>query len=73
MRTLRHACGRSIGLPAAAWMLEIGAFVMRTETELILDSRRVVPTRLLTTGFKFQFPELKPACEELDVRAKNDG
>jgi uncharacterized protein (TIGR01777 family) len=70
MRTLRHACGRSIGLPAAAWMLEIGAFVMRTETELILDSRRVVPTRLAISGFQFRFPELKAACDDLEARAK---
>jgi len=70
MRTLRQACGRSFGLPAAAWMLEIGAFFMRTETELILDSRRVVPGRLVASGFEFRFPELKSACEELEQRAK---
>ena len=68
MRALRHACGRSIGLPAAAWMLEIGAFLMRTETELILDSRRAVPARLVTSGFKFEFPELRQAVEELERR-----
>jgi len=56
MKALRRAWGASIGLPAAAWMLEIGAIFLRTETELILKSRRVVPGRLLREGFGFQFP-----------------
>jgi hypothetical protein len=41
MRTLRAAWGRSFGLPAARWMLELGAIALRTETELVLKSRRV--------------------------------
>ena len=51
MRILREACGVRFGLPASRWMLEIGAVFMRTETELILKSRRVVPARLLEHGF----------------------
>jgi uncharacterized protein (TIGR01777 family) len=43
MRLLREACGVPFGLPAREWMLEIGAVFMRTETELILKSRRVLP------------------------------
>jgi uncharacterized protein (TIGR01777 family) len=58
MRTLRAAWGVGFGLPATRWMLEIGAFVLRTETELILKSRRVVPSRLLQSGFVFRFPDL---------------
>ena len=46
MQNLRRAWGTRIGLPATRWMLEAGAFVMRTETELVLKSRRVVPGRL---------------------------
>ena len=57
MRSLRRAWGAPIGLPATKWMLEIGTFFMRTETELILKSRRVVPTRLLQGGFEFRFPD----------------
>jgi uncharacterized protein len=53
MRTLRAAWGTRVGLPARKWMLEIGTFLMRTETELILKSRRVVPRRLLESGFVF--------------------
>lgn len=61
MRLFREVCGVRIGLPAARWMLEIGAILLRTETELILKSRRVVPGRLLESGFRFEFPEMKSA------------
>jgi NAD dependent epimerase/dehydratase family enzyme len=65
MKILRRACGAPIGLPATKWMLEVGAFFMRTETELILKSRRVVPRRLLESGFEFQFPRWREAAEDL--------
>ena len=65
MRTLRQLYGIPFGLPAAEWMLEVGAFVLRTETELILKSRRVVPRRLLDSGFEFQFPEIREAFKDL--------
>ena len=65
MSTLRAAWGIRIGLPAAEWMLEIGAFFLRTESELILKSRRVVPGRLLQTGFPFQFPTWEEAAGDL--------
>src|SRR5260221_10383258 len=65
MRILREAFGVSVGLPAAEWMLEIGAVFMRTETELILKSRRVVPARLLEHGFAFKFPEWQEAASDL--------
>ena len=53
------------GLPASRWMLEIGAFFLRTETELIIKSRRVVPGRLLAAGFKFRFPQFREALINL--------
>jgi uncharacterized protein (TIGR01777 family) len=65
MATVRKQCGVPRGLPAAAWMLEVGAFFLRTETELIIKSRRVAPARLLLSGFKFQFPELRGALDDL--------
>jgi len=71
MRELRHAWGTRIGLPAAKWMLEIGAFLMRTETELILKSRRVVPERLLQRGFEFRFPYWLDAAKELCARYRH--
>ncbi len=70
MRDLRRAYGAKIGLPATDWMLEIGAILMRTETELILKSRRVVPKRLTDAGFSFQFPDWPPAAADLCRRWK---
>ena len=56
------ACG--FGLPAAKWMLEIGAFFMRTETELILKSRWVKGTRLKNEGFEFRWPDFLAALDD---------
>ena len=68
MRTLREAWGIRFGLPATAWMLEFGAFFLKTETELVLKSRRVVPTRLLEHDFVFQFPTWQEAANDLCQR-----
>jgi len=65
LRNLRAAWGTPLGLPALNWMLEIGALFLQTETELILKSRRVVPTRLMQSGFTFQFPLWPEAAKEL--------
>ena len=65
MQTLRAAWGTRIGLPASHWMLEVGALVLRTETELILKSRRVVPGRLLESGFTFDFATWEVAARDL--------
>jgi uncharacterized protein (TIGR01777 family) len=68
MRVVREAYGMPIGLPAMEWQLAIGAFLMRSETELILKSRRVVPKLLTDSGFEFEFPEWKKAAEDLVAR-----
>lgn len=65
MRLLRDASGVTFGVPARDWMLEIGAAFMRTETELVLKSRRVVPGRLLERGFTFRFPSWSEAAADL--------
>ena len=65
MRVLRQAWGTRIGLPATRWMLELGAIFLRTETELILKSRRVVPQRLLESGFRFNFANWSNAADDL--------
>jgi len=65
MKALRQAWGTSIGLPATSWMLELGTFFLRTETELVLKSRRVIPRRLVEGGFQFQFPEWGGAAQNL--------
>jgi NAD dependent epimerase/dehydratase family enzyme len=69
MRALREAAGIRVGLPATRWMLETGAFFLRTETELLLKSRRVVPRRLLEQGFAFNFPLWPDAARDLCRRS----
>lgn len=68
MRTLRRAVGVPLGLPATRWMAELGALVIRSDTELLLKSRRVVPARLLDAGFTFDHPRWPEAAGELADR-----
>ncbi|MEV8314898.1 TIGR01777 family oxidoreductase [Streptomyces sp. NPDC059900] len=72
MRELRSAAGVPVGLPATKWMAEIGAFALRTDTELLLKSRRVVPGRLLEEGFAFEHPAWPEAAADLVRRARDD-
>ena len=65
MCELREACGAPFGVPAPEWLLEIAVVFMRTESELILKSRRVVPARLLEGGFRFKYPEWCEAARDL--------
>ncbi|HLM62253.1 MAG TPA: DUF1731 domain-containing protein [Pyrinomonadaceae bacterium] len=65
MRQLRDAAGVLFGLPATNLMLEIGAVLMKTETDLILKSRRFVPGKLLEAGFKFKFETWREAAQNL--------
>lgn len=62
---LRRAWGMPFGLPATRWMLEIGTRLLGTESELVLKSRRVVPGRLLESGFAFLFPSWPEAASDL--------
>jgi hypothetical protein len=68
MRVLREAAGVRVGLPAPRSLLEIGAIFMRTETELILKSRRVAPGKLLDDGFVFAYADWAVAARELVAR-----
>ena len=69
MCCLRRAyCTSYVGLPAPTWALHLGAILMRTEPELILKSRRVVPKKLLDAGFEFHFPNWRGACQDLITR-----
>jgi uncharacterized protein (TIGR01777 family) len=70
MRALRRAWGVRVGLPTPEWLLEIGAFFLRTESELVLKSRRVVPGRLLAGGFEFRYPTWPEAAADLVRRWK---
>ena len=71
MKSMQEAWGTRFGLGATKWMLNIGAMLMRTEVELILKSRRVIPTRLIKSGFEFEFPNWHQAAEDLCKRWRN--
>lgn len=73
MRALRDAYGIRFGLPTPRWATEVGAFGLRTESELVLKSRRVVPGRLIAAGFEFVFPEWPAAARDLVTRWRNGG
>jgi uncharacterized protein len=68
MRALRQAWGTWVGIPAPVPVLALAAVFLRTETELILKSRRVVPGRLLRAGFEFKFPKWPEAARDLVAR-----
>jgi hypothetical protein len=65
MATLREAWGMPNGIPAPAPLLELAAFFLRTESELVLKSRNVVPARLLRAGFEFEYPIWSEAAHDL--------
>lgn len=70
LRDLRRSWHVPIGLPATRFLLEIGAIFLRTETELILKSRRVTPAVLLRHGFEFRFPDWPEAAQDLVDRMR---
>lgn len=65
MRRLREAWGIGFGIPSPDWLLEMGALFIRTETELLLKSRRVLPGILMRQGFDFEFPAWREAARDL--------
>ncbi|WP_369373547.1 TIGR01777 family oxidoreductase [Streptomyces sp. cg36] len=70
MRALRAAWGAPVGLPATKWMAELGALALRSDTELLLKSRRVVPGRLLEAGFSFEHDQWAGAATDLVRRVR---
>jgi uncharacterized protein len=65
MSTMRKITGHKIGLPACKWMLEFGAALIGTETELILKSRWVLPAKFLQAGFRFKYEKVDDAIKEI--------
>ncbi len=68
MRHFRETVGMPIGVPAAKWMLEIGAAFMDTETELVTKSRWADPLRLREAGFRWRHPMAADAIDDLERR-----
>ena len=68
MRTLRRVTGAPFGIPTTRWMLELGMWALRTEPELILKSRWVIPQTLTDAGFTFAHPDLEAALIEVRDR-----
>ena len=68
MRILREKTGRAIGIPTPRWLLKIGTFLLRTEPELVLKSRFVIPERLLQERFIFRYPFIDEAFDDLGNR-----
>ena len=70
MRTIRHVLGVPFGMPLPRWALELGSAAIRTETELVLKSRWVLPERLLEAGYRFRYPDLESALRQIvEVRS----
>ncbi|EHQ27755.1 TIGR01777 family oxidoreductase [Mucilaginibacter paludis] len=65
MQTLRESMNMKFGLPSPVWLLKMGAVLIKTETELILKSRWVIPERLTAAGFQFEYPDIKSAITNL--------
>ena len=65
MQKLRKAVGFPFGIPVNIFLLKIGSFIIRTEAELVLKSRNVIPKRLLESGFKFKFKNVDEAFKNL--------
>ncbi|OKS88376.1 TIGR01777 family oxidoreductase [Mucilaginibacter polytrichastri] len=71
MADIRKAAHVILGLPAPAWLLQIGAVIIGTETELILKSRWVLPKKLTDSGFTFMFPDAETALNNILTTTKN--
>ena len=65
MALFRKKTKMPIGLPATEWMLKIGAYIIGTETELVLKSRYVIPEKLLKEGFKFKYNTIEECLDNL--------
>lgn len=65
MKKLRKAVGQLIGIPMPIFLLKTGSFIIRTETELVLKSRNVIPKKLIENGFKFEFSNIDNAFKNL--------
>jgi NAD dependent epimerase/dehydratase family enzyme len=70
MRTLRRVTGARYGIPTQRWMLELGMLAMRSEAELLVKSRWVLPETLTAAGFAFAHPDLEDALVDVHERTR---
>lgn len=71
MKTFRQVMNVKTGLPSPSWLLKIGAVIIKTETELILKSRWVIPERLLESGYTFKYPNLETTLSNILGKTEN--
>lgn len=71
MRALSTASGSRFTLPLPGWVVRVGGMITGTEPYLVLDGRRIVPSRLLELGFKFRYPEINRALKTLVTKNGN--
>lgn len=75
MKTIRQAVGglaRYVGLPTPKFLLKIGAFIIRTETELVLKSRKVAPENLIQEGYELKYTQFAAAMAAIVNRAEKN-
>ncbi|MEQ8317247.1 MAG: TIGR01777 family oxidoreductase [Phycisphaerales bacterium] len=66
MRSVRRAIGMPIGLPAPAFGVRLAApLILKTDPELAIYGRYVVPQRLIDEGFRFEFESVDAAMQDL--------
>jgi NAD dependent epimerase/dehydratase family enzyme len=68
MQALRYAMGSRAGISLPEWLMEIGGKVVGTEPYLILDGRRIIPQRLVDSGFQFRYSEIQQSLKDLFKR-----
>ena len=68
MTALRRSLGRPAAPPTPAFLVRLGAVLLRTDPALALTGRRAVPARLLDSGFRFSHPDLDEALADLRRR-----
>ncbi len=71
MKAMRHKLKPLFHLPSPKLLLQIGAYIINTETELILKSRWVMPKKLLVAGYVFRYPTLEKALQNILIKGTN--
>lgn len=65
MQAFRKSVGMPVGFPAPAFAVKIGAFLLGTEPELVIDSVNVTPRKALSEGFTFNYENIGDCLNSL--------